>query len=121
MSTTRSLALALALVACSGAPKPANQTPPGKAPPVSGKAESAVDTSLPIVLLATIVAADAKNSRAMIINTATQQPGSYAVGENVPGGNPGTIVAIHARHVDFEHDGHIERVVLVDDSKKSGD
>jgi general secretion pathway protein C len=68
-------------------------------------------TSLPLVLLATMVSADPKDSYATIVNTENQKQGAYAVGDPVPGAT-GAVKAIHYKYVDFENNGHIERLVL---------
>jgi general secretion pathway protein C len=69
-------------------------------------------TSLPIVLLATMVAAKPVDSYATIINTDNQKQGAYAVGDQIPGAS-GKIKEIQYKYVDFENGGRVERVVLV--------
>ncbi len=69
-------------------------------------------TSLPIVLLATMVSTNPDESYATIVNTDNQKQGAYAVGDQVPGAT-GDIKEIHYKYVDFENAGRIERVVLV--------
>lgn len=69
-------------------------------------------TSLPIVLLATMVSTNPDESYATIVNTDNQKQGAYAVGDQVPGAT-GDIKEIHYKYVDFENNGRIERVVLV--------
>lgn len=69
-------------------------------------------TSLPIVLLATMVSTNPDDSYATIVNTDNQKQGAYAVGDQVPGAT-GDIKEIHYKYVDFENNGRIERVVLV--------
>ncbi len=71
-------------------------------------------TSLPLALLATNIGPKAEESYATIINTENQKQGAYAVGEVVPGAtNSGKLKAIHFKFVDFEHNGHLERLVLL--------
>lgn len=69
-------------------------------------------TSLPLLLLATMVSTKEDQSYATIINTATEQQGAYAVGDQIPGAT-GKLKEIHYKYVDFENSGHIERLVLV--------
>lgn len=68
-------------------------------------------TSLPLILLATMVSADDKGSYATIVNTSTEQQGAYAIGDPIPGAS-GKLKEIHFKYVDFENGGHIERLVL---------
>jgi general secretion pathway protein C len=68
-------------------------------------------TSLPLVLLATMVSADPKDSYATIINTENQKQGAYSVGDQVPGAS-GKVKEIHYKYIDFENNGHVERLVL---------
>ncbi|HUS28364.1 MAG TPA: type II secretion system protein GspC [Kofleriaceae bacterium] len=68
-------------------------------------------TSLPLVLLATMVATDAKDSYATIVNTENQKQGAFSIGDPIPGAS-GKIKEIHYKYVDFENSGHTERLVL---------
>jgi general secretion pathway protein C len=68
-------------------------------------------TTLPLILLATNVAAKGDESYATIINTENQHQGSFGIGDKVPGATGG-VKEIHYKYVDFENNGHIERVVL---------
>lgn len=68
-------------------------------------------TSLPLVLLATMVSTKPEDSYATIINTENQKQGAYAVGDQVPGAS-GKIKEIHYKYIDFENSGRIERLVL---------
>ena len=71
-------------------------------------------TSLPLALLATNIGPRIEESYATIINSETQKQGAYAVGETVPGAmNSGKIKAIHFKYIDFENNGHVERLVLL--------
>ena len=68
-------------------------------------------TSLPLILLATMVSAKEEDSYATIINTSSDQQGAYAIGDQIPGAS-GKLKEIHFKYVDFENGGHIERLVL---------
>lgn len=68
-------------------------------------------TSLPLVLLATMVSAKPGESYATIINTENQKQGAFAVGDPIPGAT-GKLKEIHYKYVDFENGGHTERLVL---------
>ncbi|HEX2685793.1 MAG TPA: type II secretion system protein GspC [Kofleriaceae bacterium] len=71
-------------------------------------------TSLPLALLATNIGPRPEESYATIINSENQKQGAYAVGEAVPGAaNSGKIKAIHFKYIDFENNGHLERLVLL--------
>jgi len=71
-------------------------------------------TSLPLALLATNIGPKIEESYATIINTENQKQGAYAVGEIVPGAtNTGKIKSIHFKFIDFENNGHVERLVLL--------
>jgi len=71
-------------------------------------------TSLPLALLATNIGPKIDESYATIINTENQKQGAYAVGEVVPGAtNSGKIKSIHFKFIDFENNGHVERLVLL--------
>ena len=84
-------------------------TPP---PAVANADPSSINTtSLPLVLLATMVSTNPKDSYATIINTENQKQGAYSVGDQVPGAT-GAVKEIHYKYVDFENAGRIERVVL---------
>src|SRR5215470_20005032 len=69
-------------------------------------------TSLPLALLATIVAADPSVSAATIFNTSTFKSGSYGVGDQIP--DAGRVKRIHPKSVDFVNKttGRVERVEL---------
>lgn len=68
-------------------------------------------TNLPLVLLATNVGATDEQSYATIVNTETQMQGSYSIGDKIPGAS-GALKEIHYKYVDFENNGHIERLAL---------
>lgn len=68
-------------------------------------------TSLPVQLLATMVATKPEDSYATIVNTENEKQGAYSVGDVVPGAT-GKIKEIHYKYLDFENNGHIERLVL---------
>lgn len=71
-------------------------------------------TSLPIALLATNIGTRPEDSYATIINSENQRQGAYAVGEQIPGAtSSGKIKEIHFKYVDFENNGHTERLVLL--------
>lgn len=69
-------------------------------------------TSLPLALLATNIGPRPQDSYATIINSENQRQGAYSVGDQVPGAT-GKIKEIHFKYIDFEHNGHIERLVLL--------
>jgi general secretion pathway protein C len=82
------------------------------APVVANADPSSISTtSLPLVLLATMVSTNPKDSYATIINTENQKQGAYSVGDPVPGAS-GAVKEIHYKYIDFENSGHIERLVL---------
>jgi general secretion pathway protein C len=68
-------------------------------------------TTLPLVLLATNVGITTDQSYATVINTENQRQGSYSVGDQIPGAT-GKLKFIHFKYVDFENNGHVERLVL---------
>jgi len=72
---------------------------------------SIVMTTLPLQLLATNVAPDEDDSYATLVNTENQRQGAFSIGDKVPGAT-GAITHIHYKFVDFENNGHIERVGL---------
>lgn len=82
------------------------------APTVANTDPSSINTtSLPLVLLATMVSTNPKDSYATIINTENQKQGAYSVGDQVPGAT-GAIREIHYKYLDFENNGRVERLVL---------
>jgi general secretion pathway protein C len=84
-------------------------TPP---PAVANADPSQIQTtSLPLVLLATMVSTKSNDSYATIINTENQKQGAYAVGDKVPGAS-GPVKEIHYKYIDFENNGRVERLVL---------
>jgi general secretion pathway protein C len=71
-------------------------------------------TSLPLALLATNIGPRIEESYATIINTESQKQGAYSVSQVVPGAtSSGKIKAIHFKYIDFENNGHVERLVLL--------
>lgn len=68
-------------------------------------------TALPLVLLATMVGPTEESSYATIINTESQKQGAYSVDDPIPGAS-GKLKTIRFKYVDFENNGHIERIVL---------
>ncbi len=68
-------------------------------------------TSLPLVLLATNIGPVVESSYATIINTENLRQGAYSVSDPIPGAS-GKLKSIHFKYVDFENNGHIERLVL---------
>ena len=68
-------------------------------------------TSLPLTLLATMVATKPEDSYATIVNNDNQKQGAFAVGDPIPGAT-GKVKEIHYKYVDFENAGHTERLVL---------
>jgi general secretion pathway protein C len=68
-------------------------------------------TALPLVLLATNISSDPKQSYASVINTESQRQGSYGVDEQLPGAS-GKVKVIGYKYVDFENGGRIERLGL---------
>lgn len=87
-------------------------TPPVATTPTNIDPSSVVNTSLPLVLVATNVAPDAKDSYATVIATDTQKQGAFGVGDKLPGASGG-ITSIHYKYVEFDNSGHRERLVLV--------
>ncbi|MBA3394472.1 MAG: hypothetical protein H0T89_17640 [Deltaproteobacteria bacterium] len=81
------------------------------APAVSADPSQIAQTSLPLVLLATNVSADPKQSYASVINTESQKQGAYGVDEMLPGAS-GKVKVIGYKFVDFENGGRIERLGL---------
>jgi general secretion pathway protein C len=73
---------------------------------------SVITTSLPLQLVATSMSLDDEQSSATIINTETQKQGSYSIGDVIPGANPGKLVEIHYKYIEFENAGHHERLGL---------
>jgi len=84
----------------------------------TGPASAPVDenhppnTSLPLALLATIVAQDPRASAATIYNSTSFRSGSYGVGDTIP--DAGDVRKIHPKSVDFWNKGtnRLERVEL---------
>jgi len=72
---------------------------------------SIANTTLPLVLLATNIGTKTEESYATIINTENQRQGSFSVGDPIPGAS-GKLKYIHYKFVDFENNGHTERLVL---------
>jgi general secretion pathway protein C len=70
-------------------------------------------TTLPLALLATNIGPRPEESYATIINSENQQQGAYAVNDQIPARGAGKIKAIHFKYVDFENNGHTERLVLL--------
>ena len=68
-------------------------------------------TTLPLILLATNVGAKPDESYASIVNTENQHQGAYSIGDLIPGAT-GKLKMIHYKFIDFENNGHIERLVL---------
>jgi len=68
-------------------------------------------TSLPLVLLATMVSTKPTDSYATVVNTENQKQGAYAVGDQLPGAS-GKVKEIHYKYIDFDNGGHTERLVL---------
>jgi general secretion pathway protein C len=69
-------------------------------------------TSLPLALLATNIGSRPQDSYATVINSENQRQGAYSVGDQVPGAT-GKIKEIHFKYIDFENNGHTERLVLL--------
>jgi general secretion pathway protein C len=69
-------------------------------------------TSLPLALVATIVASDQSASAATIVNTSNQRAGSYHVGDEIP--EAGEVKRIRSKWVDFHNKAtnRIERVAI---------
>ena len=89
-------------------PAPVAGTPTSANP---GDPNAVTITGLPLVLLATNVGTTDKTSYASILNTASSAAGSYSVGDKVPGAS-GNVTAVKFKYVDFENNGHTERVML---------
>jgi general secretion pathway protein C len=71
-----------------------------------------ITTTLPLMLLATSVAATAEESYATIVNTENQRQGAYSLGDPIPGAT-GKLKFIHPKFIEFENNGHIERLILL--------
>jgi general secretion pathway protein C len=84
-------------------------TPPVAA--INTDPSSIQQTALPLVLLATNVSTDPKQSYASVVNTESQRQGSYGVDEQLPGAS-GKVKVIGYKYVDFENGGRIERLGL---------
>jgi general secretion pathway protein C len=69
-------------------------------------------TTLPLALLATNIGPRPADSYATIINSENQRQGAFSVGDPVPGAS-GKIKEIHFKYIDFENNGHTERLVLL--------
>ena len=69
-------------------------------------------TTLPLVLLATSVSATPEQSYATIVNTENQKQGAYSIEDPIPGAT-GKLKFIHPKFIEFENNGHIERLVLL--------
>jgi general secretion pathway protein C len=82
------------------------------APVVANADPSSINTtSLPLVLLATMVSTKPIDSYATIVNTENQKQGAYSIGDKVPGAS-GVVKEIHYKYIDFENNGRVERLVL---------
>ncbi len=86
-------------------------TPPVEVAATNTDPSQIQTTSLPLVLLATMVSAKPDDSYATIINTESQKQGAFSVGDPVPGAT-GKVKEIRFKYVDFENNGHTERIVL---------
>ena len=78
---------------------------------VSTDPSSISNTTLPLVLLATNIGQKAEESYATVINTENQKQGSFSLGDAIPGAT-GKLTVIHYKYIDFENNGHLERLVL---------
>ena len=80
----------------------------------SSDPSSVAITTLPLALLATNIGPRIEESYATIINSENQKQGAYALGDQIPGAtSSGKLKAIHFKYVDFENNGHVERLVLL--------
>jgi general secretion pathway protein C len=70
-------------------------------------------TTLPLQLLATNIGASDKDSYATIVNTENQRQGSYSVDDPMPIPGAGKLKVIKYKYVDFENNGHMERLGLM--------
>lgn len=70
------------------------------------------NTTLPLSLLATNVNVKADQSFATIINTENQHQGAYVIGDKIPGAT-GKLTRIHYKFIEFENNGHTERLGLL--------
>jgi general secretion pathway protein C len=86
-------------------------TPSPTAAPTNVDPNSIQTTSLPLVLLATMVSARPEDSYATIVNTENLKQGGYSIGDPIPGAT-GKLKEIHYKYVDFENNGHTERIIL---------
>ena len=76
-----------------------------------GDSSAIVNTSLPLVLLATNVGTHESESFVTMVNTETQFQGSFSLGDKVPGATGG-ITMIHYKYIEFDNAGHTERLML---------
>jgi general secretion pathway protein C len=81
------------------------------APVVATDPSQISTTTLPLILLATNVSGKPEESYATIINTENQRQGSYSIGDPIPGAT-GKLKVIHFKFIDFDNNGHVERLVL---------
>ncbi len=86
-------------------------TPAVAAAPTSNDPSQIQTTSLPLVLLATMVSAKDSDSYATIVNTENLKQGAFSVGDPVPGAS-GKLKEIRFKYIDFENNGHTERLIL---------
>jgi general secretion pathway protein C len=86
-------------------------TPPVAAAPTTSDPSSIQTTSLPLVLLATMVGGKSEDSYATVVNTETLKQGAYSIGDPIPGAT-GKLKEIRFKYIDFENNGHTERLVL---------
>jgi general secretion pathway protein C len=79
---------------------------------VSSDPSSVQNTSLPLQLLATTIGVAEVDSFATVVNTENQRQGAFSVGDLIPGAT-GKLVAIRFQYIDFENNGHLERLTLL--------
>ncbi len=87
-------------------------TPP-VAVAVNTDPSSIQNTTLPLVLVATMVSPkDEADSYATIINNDSQKQGAYSIGDPIPGAT-GKLKAIRFQYIEFENNGRVERLALL--------
>lgn len=96
-------------------------TPAVVATPTNVDPGTVQNTTLPLQLLATMVATKPEDSYATIVNTENLKQGAYSIGDPIPGatctggdGKTGCkLKDIRFKYVEFENNGRVERLVLV--------
>jgi len=80
-------------------------------PTKPGDSNAIVNTTLPLMLLATNVSQKENESFATVVNLENQFQGSFSMADKIPGASGG-ITTIHYKYIEFENGGHKERLML---------